>query len=311
MIEFSARRVHLAGFAMMALLASLLGGCTKSEEAKPTTASSEPKVAATPVRAVEPAPVAQNVENTQLYADLHQPYSQAVTEVTPQNVGRPPDETAAKKKTAEIWRQIKGENGSGGLWEQTRFMTPQGKRISYEAIVKIVQGGKVVDGSLVTDNLGEFHIELLPDVAPNHVRNFIALARAGYYDGLGIDYIAQQKDPAWTGLLAGCPLATNELGQGSIGYWLKPEATGKCTHEEGTIGSWPLENAACKFYISMTKAPWMDADFTVFGRISKGLDVARKITQVPQQKDQDGKETGYPEDPVIIQNITIVQKTQE
>lgn len=298
MFAYPTRRGHFAGLSVFALLASLLGGCSRTEEAKPAASAGEPKVAATPVRSLEPAPVAQNVENTQVYANLHQPYSQAVTEKTPDNVRRPPDETRAEKKTAEIWRQIKGENGTGGLWEQIRFMTPQGKRISYEALVKT--------------NLGDFHIELLPDIAPNHVRNFIALARASYYDGLGIDYILKEKEQNQTVLLAGCPLGTGEEGQGSIGYWLKPENTSKITHEEGSIGSWPLENAACKLYINMAKAPWMDVDgYTAFGRICKGLDVVRKIAAAPQKKDDKGLDTGDPLEPITIQSVTILQKTEE
>src|ERR1700677_3123462 len=192
MMEHPTRRVHFAGLSMLTL-ASMLAGCSNTEEPKPVQ-TSETKVPATPVQSV--APAAPNVENTPLYAHLHQSYSEAVTESTPDNVRRPPDETAAGKKTAEIWRLIKGENGSGGLWEQIRFLTPQGKRISYEALVKT--------------SFGEFHIELLPDAAPNHVRNFIALARAGYYDGLGVDHIIKEKDSTWTVLAAGCPLGTDE-----------------------------------------------------------------------------------------------------
>jgi cyclophilin family peptidyl-prolyl cis-trans isomerase len=283
------------------LVLALLGGCTKAPEEK--SAAAETKVAATPARLTQSAVVAQNIENTQTYADLHKPFKEATFDEKPDKVSRHPDETAAGKKTAELLRQIRGENGTGGLWEQIRFLTPQGKRISYEAVVK-------------TD-AGEFNIELLPDVAPNHVRNFIALARAGYYDGLGIDYILKQvvEEQTWTVLLAGCPLGTGEAGHGSIGYWLKREITGKCTHEEGTVGAWPveesLENTACKFYINLTKASWMDPSYTVFGRICKGLDVVRKISRAPQQKDDKGMEIGYPQDPIILQSVTIVQKTEE
>ncbi len=282
---------------VVAMLLALLGGCSKATEEKPT-AGGETKVAATPASTAQPAVVPQNVENTQAYAYLHQSFQEATLDETPQNLNKPPDVTVAGKKTAEILRQVRGENGTGGLWEQIRFMTPQGKRISYEAVVKTAAG--------------EFHIELLPDAAPNHVRNFIALARAGYYDGLFFDYIIPQKfKDDCTLVLAGCPLGTNEFGHGHIGYWLKPEANSKYAHDEGTVGAWPLENAACKFYISMTRAPGMDTGgYTVFGRISKGLEVARKLAQSPLQTN-DGQETGFPVEPIVMQSVTILQKTEE
>lgn len=294
------RPLQLAGPFVVCMFAGILGGCSKSEE-KPAQNKVDATPAATQTAGTTPsAAAAQNVENTQIYAELHQSYKQAVIEQTPKDVGRPPDLTVAGKKTAEIWRQIKGEGdaGTGGLWAQIRFMTKEGKRIHYEAVVKT--------------SAGEFQIEMLPDAAPNHARNFIALARAGYYDGLGVDYILKQMydEQPWTLLLAGCPLGTGEAGQGSIGYWLMPEVSKKYSHEEGVVGAWPLENSACKFYISLTRAPWMDADYTVFGRISKGLDVARKISQAPQQKDDQGKETGDPREPIVIESVTILQTTE-
>ena len=73
---------------------------------------------------------------------------------------------------------------SGGLWEQIRFMTPQGKRIKYEAVVK-------------TD-AGEFRIELLADAAPNHVRNFIALAGPATMTAWASTSILKQPEPDGT-----------------------------------------------------------------------------------------------------------------
>ena len=75
-------------------------------------------------------------------------------------------------------------------------------------------------------------------------------------------------------------MGTGEPNYGSIGYWLKPEFNPKATHEPGTVGAShgeEVESAACKFYINLSKAEWMDGSFTLFGKVTKGLDVVRAI----------------------------------
>src|SRR5262249_52614617 len=150
---------------------------------------------------------------------------------------------------------------------------PAGKKLAYTAVVKTEHG--------------VIKIDLWPDVAPIHVRNFVALARAGYYDGLEFDRTAREEYKDEDGnpgvfevLEGGCPIGTGDPSYGSIGYWLKPELNEKIEHAEGTIGAWhaeELETAACKFYITLSKAPWMDGHWSVFGKISQGLEVARTI----------------------------------
>src|SRR5262249_47435071 len=93
---------------------------------------------------------------------------------------------------------------------------------------------------------------------------------------------------------------------GSIGYWLKPELCDKVIHEEGTVGAWhaeEVETAACKFYITLSKAPWMDGNWTVFGKVTQGLDVARKILEGPVRRDDEFRDR--PQHPVVIRSVTI------
>src|SRR5207244_7503839 len=133
---------------------------------------------------------------------------------------------------------------------------------------------------------GSLTLALLPNVAPNHVRNFVALARAGYYDGLLFEHVIQQEGDGPDARLelveAGCPLGTGEAGIGHLGYWLPPEFSDKVKHEEGTVGACRADDpdtAGCRFYITLSKAPVMDGNFTVFGRVTSGLDVVRRIAQ--------------------------------
>src|SRR5204862_6867632 len=98
-------------------------------------------------------------------------------------------------------------------------------------------------------------IALDPDLAPNHVRNFIALAKVGYYDGLVFDRITEgplegEQKIHFEAIEAGCPLGKGDLLENSIGYWLNPEFDPQAHHEEGTVGfchSEERDTAACKF----------------------------------------------------------------
>jgi peptidyl-prolyl cis-trans isomerase B (cyclophilin B) len=231
---------------------------------------------------------------------LHQPFADAVLLEPPTpDVCRPPDLTKAGKVVGKLYEAVAGKDGRGGLWDQVKFATPEGKRLLYTAQVK-------------TDH-GSFTLELWPDVAPNHVRNFVALARAGYYDGLEFDRIHRETSAEPEGakleyLEAGCPVGTGEYGHGSIGWWLPPELNEEIKHEPGTVGAWPtcpgeVETAACKFYITLTKAPLMDGEFTVFGKVVAGMDVLRTISQRPTRPEA-GQE-GRPLEPVVIRSVTV------
>src|SRR5262249_10455245 len=152
------------------------------------------------------------------------------------------------------------------LWEQVKFVSDKGKKLHYSA-------------TLHTE-AGDLEMELYPEVAPNHVRNFVALARAGYYDGLRFDRapreeVATAKGQVHNYIEGGCPVGTGEVKYGSIGYWLVPEFSDKVRHEPGSVGAShgeDPETAACKFYIALNKAEWIDGEFTIFGKITRGLD---------------------------------------
>ena len=100
---------------------------------------------------------------------LIQTFTEATRQDPPPNAPRPPDTTAHQ----QVGRQAL--HRCGPPLEGDPLRHADGKRIEYTA-------------TLETD-LGTIEIALLPDVAPNHVRNFVALARAGYYDGLSFDRI--------------------------------------------------------------------------------------------------------------------------
>ncbi|MCU0399787.1 MAG: peptidylprolyl isomerase [Algoriphagus sp.] len=134
--------------------------------------------------------------------------------------------------------------------------------------------------------LGEIWIEL-DDRTPNHKKSFIQLAEAGYWDSLTFnrvipDFVAQ----------GGCP--DTPEGFSDPEYLMKPEFHPELTHEYGAVGAGRDDNpgklsARCQFYIIQNPKGEhrLDGDYTIFGKVIKGMDVVDQIVKVDRdQKDE-------------------------
>lgn len=278
---------------------------------KPASKPDATQVAPGPARtgAADPGPPAETPGGSEhssadpaqrLSHRLHQPFTQAArqSDDPPAGSQRPVDETMAGKSTGKLYSEVMR------LWDEIRFTSADGRLLQ-------------VTATLHTE-LGLIEMTLLPEVAPNHVRNLVALAQAGFYDGLCFDRIHHEEDeddPATRldALEAGCPLGTGEAGFDHIGYWLNPEFDDpkqpRASHEEGTVGACrgaELDSAACRFYITLNKAPYLDGNYTVFAKVTRGLDVARRIFQQPIiLDDRDVNGSRRPQKPVVIRKVTI------
>jgi cyclophilin family peptidyl-prolyl cis-trans isomerase len=118
---------------------------------------------------------------------------------------------------------------------------------------------------------GRIKLELWPDVAPNHVANFLDLADSGFYTGqiwhrVMKDFIIQSGSP------------TGDIS-GHAGYVIPAEFS-QLPHNPGTLsmarGKDP-NSASCQFFICLTRRPDLDGQYTVFGRTIEGMDVVKKI----------------------------------
>lgn len=279
------------------LLGLMVAGCGGQPPARGPVASEGPTTA--PViapSASAPAPTmpAPPTQGKAAFSDSNQPFEEAalLENPDPEQQMAPELTTHAGKSIPKIFDAI---TRKGGLWEQIKFVSPAGRKLRYSALLQT--------------SAGEITMELFPDVAPNHVRNFVALARAGYYDGLTFDRLVTEVPLGESGvkleyIRAGCPKGTDEIGLGHLGYWLKPEVSQQVKHEAGTVGAWhdaDENTACCKFYITLGPAPWMDGFFTIFGKITHGLDVARTIHSRPRLEGSEDR----PAEPVIIRQVVI------
>lgn len=124
---------------------------------------------------------------------------------------------------------------------------------------------------------GDIVLELDAFYAPQHVNNFVFLARQGFYDGLTFhrwepDFVLQGGDPQGSG--AGGPgyLIPAEIGlphvQGAVAMARKSDAVNP---EKKSSGS--------QFYITYRATPFLDGEYTVFGRVVEGFDVVQQMTR--------------------------------
>jgi cyclophilin family peptidyl-prolyl cis-trans isomerase len=125
-------------------------------------------------------------------------------------------------------------------------------------------------------NHGAIEVELFDEDAPTTVENFVKLARDGFYDGVVFhrvipDFMVQGGDPTGT-------------GTGGPGYQFDDEIN---DHKivRGALAmanAGPGTNGSQFFVVTAEACPWLDGKHTVFGRVTSGMDVVDRISELPR-----------------------------
>ena len=156
--------------------------------------------------------------------------------------------------------------------------------------------------AVIETNLGVFEAELFAKECPETVWNFINLAEGrqetnkegNFYDGLIFHRVIKGFV-----IQGGCPLGT---GTGGPGYRFKDEFDSTLRHD--SEGVFSMANAGpgtngSQFFVTLGPTPHLDNRHSVFGKVTKGMDIVQKIGAV---------KTGpgdRPVDDVIIEKVTI------
>jgi peptidyl-prolyl cis-trans isomerase B (cyclophilin B) len=151
-------------------------------------------------------------------------------------------------------------------------------------------------------SLGTIAIEFLPDLAPNHVRNFLRLAQAGFYDGTAIhrvvrDFVMQG------GLLSTRQPALPEFRMADLVRKLKPEFN-STHHGKGIVSMARYDepdSAETSFFICLGDAGALDNQYTVFGRVIEGMDILDKFQNVPVEDEA-------PKERLELKKVTLSKK---
>eukprot|EP00389_Voromonas_pontica_P016829 GDKH01026335.1.p1 GENE.GDKH01026335.1~~GDKH01026335.1.p1 ORF type:complete len:167 (-),score=26.47 GDKH01026335.1:134-634(-) len=143
-------------------------------------------------------------------------------------------------------------------------------------IQQTVEEGR--DNVLLHTSMGDLEVELYWDHAPRCCKNFVELAKKGYYDNTVFhrvirDFMIQGGDPTGTG----------RGGESIYGKHFEDELHPGLKHTGAGILS--MANAGAntngsQFFITLAPTPWLDNKHSIFGRICKGMPVVQKLGQV-------------------------------
>jgi peptidyl-prolyl cis-trans isomerase B (cyclophilin B) len=157
---------------------------------------------------------------------------------------------------------------------------PKHKIFSPEEVKKLSETKAIIE-----TKFGNMELRFFPEVAPNHVSNFIELAKKGFYDGTTFHRVI----PGFM-IQGGDPNSKNpdqsSHGMGGPGYTVKAEFNEKL-HKRGVLSmarAGHPDSAGSQFFICVADASFLDRKYSVFGEVVSGMDVADKIVSQPRDK---------------------------
>jgi len=137
--------------------------------------------------------------------------------------------------------------------------------------------------AIIKTSFGNIKFNLVPDIAPETVRNFSQLTKSGFYDGTLFHRII----PGFM-IQGGDPNTKNPdksmWGQGGPGYNLKAEFNSR-SHLRGIVSMARTndpDSAGSQFFIVTSDSTFLDRQYTVFGEVVEGMEVADKIVNLPR-----------------------------
>jgi len=142
--------------------------------------------------------------------------------------------------------------------------------------------------AIIDTRFGEIEVEFLADKAPGHVKNFIDLAKKGFYDGTTFHrvipgFMIQGGDPNTKDKKA----SRSSHGTGSPGGpGLKAEFN-DTPHKRGILSmarSQSPDSAGSQFFIVVKDSGFLDRQYTAFGRVTRGIEVADQIVNSPRDQ---------------------------
>lgn len=154
--------------------------------------------------------------------------------------------------------------------------------------------------AVLDTSLGEITLSFAPDMAPNHVRNFLRLAQSGVYDGMSFHRVVKGFVIQSGHLPTRGPLAE---AQQKYVRQMKAEFNTQL-HDKGTLSMARLsepDSASTSFFIVTARAQALDGQYTAFGKVESGLDVVEKIEAVAVNGEA-------PVERVELRKVTVVKK---
>jgi len=132
---------------------------------------------------------------------------------------------------------------------------------------------------------GTIELELFPDVAPKHTENFLKLAKSGFYNGTTFHRVIPEFM-----IQGGCPNtkpgAKGIPGTGGPGYHINAEFN-DISHKRGILSmarAQDINSAGSQFFIVVEDSEFLDKQYTVFGKVLSGMEVADTIVNLKRDR---------------------------
>ncbi|MEK6699234.1 MAG: peptidylprolyl isomerase [Nitrospirota bacterium] len=145
--------------------------------------------------------------------------------------------------------------------------------------------------AVIETTFGAITLKFFPDVAPGHVKNFVDLAKKGFYDGTTFHRVipgfmiqggdSNSKSPD-----------KSKHGMGGPGYTIKAEFNDR-PHKRGTLSmarAGDPDSAGSQFFICTADARFLDKQYTAFGEVESGMEAVDKIVSQPRDRSDNPNE---------------------
>ncbi|KAL5021677.1 hypothetical protein ScPMuIL_000832 [Solemya velum] len=175
------------------------------------------------------------------------------------------------------------------------------ERPSKEELVSATQDAsytRVSESCIIHTTMGDIHCKLFAKECPKTIENFCVHSKAGYFNG----HLFHRVIKGFM-IQTGDPLGNGSGGESIWGGEFEDEVHPQLRHDRpytlSMANAGPNTNGS-QFFITVVPTPWLDNKHTVFGRITKGMEVAQNISTVKVNP-----KTDKPHDDIRIINITV------
>ena len=191
-----------------------------------------------------------------------------------------------------------GDDGGSAKSACKEVPAPQPKNVQDRGKPKLKLESDKTYTATVDSSCGRFVIELDTKRAPETSASFVALARDGFYDGLGFHRIA----PGFV-VQGGDP---NGDGTGGPGYKTREKPPADVAYTEGVVamakgGTEPAGTAGSQFFIVTGPDANLPADYAVLGKVTDGIDNVKAMEALASTED------GPPSEPIVMTKVAIAE----
>lgn len=181
--------------------------------------------------------------------------------------------------------------------------------VEIQALIEKVKAAPVTEVAedevaVIETDFGRIVLEFFPKVAPGHCSNFKRLANAGFYDGVKFHRVLAGF------VIQGGDILTRDAnpqndGTGNPGYSI-PAEFNNIPHDRGILSmarSGHPDSGGSQFFICVAPAHQLNGQYTVFGRVIEGMEVADKIVAA-------AKNVELPPNPVVMNHVKMVKRNE-